>query len=490
MKKGRSRYLALFIAAGLTAGMVLPSEQKILSADEVGGTGDVSQDAISQEGDAGDVDMDDGGALFEDDGSAEVSGDGVPMEQLQEVMKNGDAQDLQSFENGTAAESEGHWESETQSEVQVAGEDGPDIEPADPEKITQLLADLSAFDSVTGSNDELKAADYIAEQMKSLGYQVESQSFHEGFIDETGSDEQGMNVLAERLPNSEARQTQDILLVSTHYDTKRKKDPADPFASDRTGAVVLLEAARILSTVETDTDICFLFLSGEEDGLYGAQNFIASLDEATKARIVGLIDLEKVGYSPESFYILKNQTGEEDPGNQSASLLKQTGIDYFDDTEEESEPETALSESSEPETALSESSETETESGAVVAPEPWDYVKDNRLTQSVFAKEGFKAVTLTQYFPGDELEPEDETESEQAQTNLPGVSLVDETPETGNVSAEETAGAAGAGETAVTKTGEAMTEADEKTVHPDPVLMSDVADVLAETLAKIMDPDS
>ena len=162
------------------------------------------------------------------------------------------------------------------------------LEPARKDKLQEYLEELMKEESPIGSDGELLCSRYISRVMEEYGYTVSEQSFHEGFLNEDGVDAPGVNIIAERGADSENR-TNGIFIISTHYDSKTKPEPQDPFANDKTGAAVLLEMARILSYVDTDTDICFLFLSGEEDGLYGSVNFIKSLSEENKARITGVL---------------------------------------------------------------------------------------------------------------------------------------------------------------------------------------------------------
>ena len=161
--------------------------------------------------------------------------------------------------------------------------------PAEAKRVSTHLEALLKNADPTGSNEELMTASYIGAQMKALGYTVQQQPFHEGFVNVNGIDAPGVNIIAERGADSQENRTRDIFLVVTHYDsiTLPEEDAASesekiPYANDKSGVVVLLEAARILSQVETDTDLCFLFLSGQEDGGYGAKAFIKSLsDEKT-----------------------------------------------------------------------------------------------------------------------------------------------------------------------------------------------------------------
>ncbi len=220
---------------------------------------------------------------------------------------------------------------------ELESESAPDAElideitltPADPERIKAHLEALLETADPTGSEEELSMASYIGEQMKALGYTVQQQPFHEGFVNINGIDAPGVNLIAERGADSQESRTRDIFLIVTHYDsmTLPQADPAAgekiPYANDKSGAVVLLETARILSQVETDTDLCFLFLSGQEDGGYGARAFISSLSDENRGRIRGVLAVDRVGYDTGMPSILKTQTGEV---NQIAALVRENGL--------------------------------------------------------------------------------------------------------------------------------------------------------------------
>ena len=308
----------------------------------------------------------------------------------------------------------------------------------------------------TGSDAELTMADYIRSQMENEGYTVVMQNFHEGFVDETGVDQPGVNILAERGANSKDNRKTDIMLITTHYDSKRNPSEDDPFASDKTGAACLIEAARIVARVETDTDICFLFLSGEEDGHYGASSFLETLSDENRSRIVGVIDVERVGYNPVTPYVMKTLTGEEnnysqlikvlaiasgmamEPGAEvlppvaqgvqpepQGALIEENDLEHtgssqsitaesdqsilgelqdgipaaFESELQVQNPAPAPQEAQEAQEPqeLQEAQEPETqETGA--EPEQWTVLKDEESPSGVFAKNGITAVTLTQYY--------------------------------------------------------------------------------------------
>ena len=175
---------------------------------------------------------------------------------------------------------------------------GPLIIPqADPGSLAAYLKNLLETPSPTGSDGELLTGRYITSVMKELGYTVSEQSFHEGFLNEDLVDVPGVNLLAERGADSENRTSQ-IVLLCAHYDSKRPKETSgeDPLENDKTGAAVLLETARVLADIPTDVDLCFLFLSGEEDGNFGSQRFVEYLEAELKSDIRAVICIGPAGY--------------------------------------------------------------------------------------------------------------------------------------------------------------------------------------------------
>ena len=450
-----------------------------------------------------------GRALIEDSGHAVQNDSGVSMDELQKAMDSGDQDALRRLAEGeTGSDTDGGG---TQSETAAPEPEIPGM--ADPESVRQLLQALSAYDSLTGSDDELRAADYIAGKMKEYGYTVETQPFHEGFVDETGNDEQGLNIIAERGADSKGNRTDGIFLIVTHYDTKRRKEKGDPFTADRTGTCALLETARVLQNMTTDTDICFVFLSGEEDGLYGSKQFVSTLSDEMKARIRGVLDVERAGYVPETFYVLANSDGQDNDVTarvrqaafsieEEAAAAALDGIQAENGTaaadggvraesaaEDGSQAGKTAAEGTQAGSAadrIAADSEAETESGEQVAPAPWDCIKDQKLSEHSFAEAGFPAAALTQYIPGwtGVGQTTGKTETE-------GQPDVDRTQqgETGQPGVDRTSEAAGDASLAGGERPQAIaeTEADgQPGMTADPKQIAHISNIVARTLSGVM----
>ena len=341
----RKTSAALTMALALLAGGVAVCADEITMDDGSAGFDDSSSGG-------GSLDLDDSGFLIEDTGQDVQYNAGVPMDTLQDAMDSGNEKLLDKIASlgaltgsptasgsgvggGGAYRGDDDEDDEDYYDLQLDEGDADEVQTeknkespgpllaANPERVQEHLDQMMQVDSPTGSDGELTVAAYIETKMGELGYTVQEQAFHEGVLNEEGVDAPGVNILAERGANSQTNRKKDIFLVVTHHDSKRSPAEDDPFANDKSGAAALIETARILAEVVTDTDICFLFLSGEEDGGYGAQNFINSLSEENRSRITGVLSVERVGYDSDTPYVLKTLTGE---GNPLGDIVQQLGI--------------------------------------------------------------------------------------------------------------------------------------------------------------------
>ncbi len=445
--------------------------------------------ADTSSGTTGSVDAGSGdsGFLIEDTGQDVQYEAGVPMDTLQDAMDAGDKKTLEkiaslgaltdsssSTASGSGVGGSGAYRGDSSGsdvdpdeyydleDLQLDEGDADEVETelsespgtliaANADRLQEHLDYMMQVESPTGSEGELTVAAYIESKLDELGYTVQEQAFHEGVLNEDGTDAPGINILAERGANSQTNRKKDIFLIVTHYDSKRSPEEGDPFANDKSGAAALIETARILSDVVTDTDICFVFLSGEEDGGYGAQNFIDSLSEENRSRITGVMSVERVGYDSDTPYVLKTLTGEANPlGDivQQLGIANDAHIALTEETEEDEGTWVAVGESSDgyideaaaAEIAAAQAGETsdvptleldeegapadgegsveeinmdeeETEAEPVPMPSAWSYLKSASPTLNNFANQSFTAVSISQYMPDLDAQSYEETKA-------------------------------------------------------------------------------
>ncbi|PYS93788.1 MAG: hypothetical protein DMF64_03225 [Acidobacteria bacterium] len=156
-----------------------------------------------------------------------------------------------------------------------------------------------------GSQELARTRQYIINELKSYGLKVTTDEF-------TAQTPQGpkqmVNVTAE-LPG----QSQDVIVIGSHYDTKPFKEFRFVGANDAGSSTgTLLELARALSKEKPRLTYWFAFFDGEEafchewdecgkpgapDNTYGSRRYVAHLKEQNQlSRVRAMILLDMMGY--------------------------------------------------------------------------------------------------------------------------------------------------------------------------------------------------
>lgn len=164
------------------------------------------------------------------------------------------------------------------------------------------------------------AADYIAEQFRSYGLQVEFDSFphrrRTALGDPVG--EYVMRNVVATLPGKGPNKGL-IYLVTAHYDSIASKTPGweqswrtlpAPGASDNaSGVAEIIETARILSNTDFDHTIRFIAFSGEELFLFGSRHY-RDLVKQRGDQIAGVLNFDLLGHDPDGIldiHVLGNE---------------------------------------------------------------------------------------------------------------------------------------------------------------------------------------
>jgi hypothetical protein len=141
---------------------------------------------------------------------------------------------------------------------------------------------------LTGSQGLHWVKDYIYQELVRLGYSVEFQDWSSsGYVDQ--------NIIARKPGRFSPDET--IYLVA-HLDGIGS-DGEDRFPAaddDGSGAVDLLEMARVLSTYSFSRTIVLFFSTGEEEGTLGAQSYLNQITPEELSSIKYVIDVDMVGY--------------------------------------------------------------------------------------------------------------------------------------------------------------------------------------------------
>lgn len=181
-----------------------------------------------------------------------------------------------------------------ESQDQTAAGDGDEAfdGKADMESIKDYLKTLTSHTRASGTAGEQQAAEEIKALLEQMGYETSLQPFEQPGIGEIGKSVKGTNVVAVKRPEQNA-DTADILYITAHHDAKAGIEGAE---DDASGVAVLLETARLLGSLPTDTELRFVTFGGEEDGRVGSRLHVEGLTEAERSRIIGDIQLDDLGY--------------------------------------------------------------------------------------------------------------------------------------------------------------------------------------------------
>lgn len=129
-----------------------------------------------------------------------------------------------------------------------------------------------------------RAISYIADQLRSYGYEPELQWF------EPRPGIRSANIIATLTGTVDADV---IYVVSSHFDSVERGPGADDNTS---GSTALLEAARVMALNPQPTTIKFAFFTGEEAGLLGSREFVRRA-VAAGDQIVGALNNDMIGFA-------------------------------------------------------------------------------------------------------------------------------------------------------------------------------------------------
>jgi hypothetical protein len=158
------------------------------------------------------------------------------------------------------------------------------------DEMQKTLDAIAAHPRFSGTDGEKTAADYIAGRFSDLGLTVTKQQVTANPYFNFPTFKGGTNVIAVRPASAPGG---DIVIVSAHHDSMAGVNGAD---DDASGVTALIELARILKDVPSDTEIRFVSFTGEEEGRVGSRFYVNSLCDDEKQHIVGDIQLDMLGY--------------------------------------------------------------------------------------------------------------------------------------------------------------------------------------------------
>ena len=148
------------------------------------------------------------------------------------------------------------------------------------------LASLFTRHSLSAGFTE--AAEWASAELTSAGYAVTTSPIAVG----AGT---GQNVMASRTGSAPNR---GVVVVTAHLDSINiagGPTAAAPGADDNaSGAAGVLELARVLATRPWAHDARLILFGGEEEGLFGSQQYVAQLSDVERSRIRGVVNMDMI----------------------------------------------------------------------------------------------------------------------------------------------------------------------------------------------------
>lgn len=158
-------------------------------------------------------------------------------------------------------------------------------------ELETIVTTLAAFTTRNSTSATfVKAVEFAEQKLRASGYTPSRTNI-------TVNGKPSLNVITEKRGTAAANRQ--VVLVTAHLDSinlaggaAAKAPGADDNAS---GAAGVLEIARTLAKDPSDHDIRFILFGGEEQGLFGSTQYVASLTPAEKQRIGAVLNMDMIG---------------------------------------------------------------------------------------------------------------------------------------------------------------------------------------------------
>ncbi|SES06864.1 DUF4910 domain-containing protein [Salipaludibacillus aurantiacus] len=115
------------------------------------------------------------------------------------------------------------------------------------------------------------------------------------------------NVIASKEATNRNKDTGKVITITSHHDSV----PGAPGANDNaSGTAMVLELARVMKNVPTDTELRFITFGAEELGLIGSRYYVNNLPEEELDRIAANFNLDMVGSRDAGDLVMRTVDGQ------------------------------------------------------------------------------------------------------------------------------------------------------------------------------------
>nr|WP_276512234.1 M28 family metallopeptidase [Cryobacterium roopkundense] len=155
--------------------------------------------------------------------------------------------------------------------------------------LRQSLVALTGFGTRHSVSESYKrAVEWAEDSLRALGYSVTRATISVG----SGT---SFSVIADK-PGTIADPR--LVMVTAHLDSINHVDgplaPAPGADDDGSGCAGVLEIARILASRADDHDLRLVLFGGEEQGLFGSEQYVATLSEQDRDRLTAVVQMDMV----------------------------------------------------------------------------------------------------------------------------------------------------------------------------------------------------
>lgn len=174
----------------------------------------------------------------------------------------------------------------------------------------------TAANRLTGSEGLRWAMDYIYEVLVGLDYAVD-------FRDWSHSGKADRNLIARKV--GVFAPGEQVLFVAHVDGVQKGAEERFPAADDNaSGAVDLLETARVLSTYSFSRTLVLLFTTGEEQGSLGSRSYVDQLPPEEFSAITVVVNVDMVGYDANGDGVMELWHGDHSPSVAVTQTMSET----------------------------------------------------------------------------------------------------------------------------------------------------------------------
>jgi hypothetical protein len=153
------------------------------------------------------------------------------------------------------------------------------------------LNHLVSFPTRHSTSSTFKSAStWARDQLKALNYTTRFQNI-------SVNGKPSRNVIAEKAGLGPAPRK--VVLVTAHLDSVNLSGgpsaPAPGADDNGSGSAGVLEMARVFAAHQSAHDLRFILFGGEEQGLFGSLQYVASLSQTARKRILSVLNMDMIG---------------------------------------------------------------------------------------------------------------------------------------------------------------------------------------------------